>query len=254
LKVKTSTVNGKGTTPVKPTSSKKPADKGASAVGSNEKAQDPVSQHVEPPVEVESVLPRTPSPSTRHANHDDDQDAIETVAKPESDAVEGGHPETSASDDISAPPHAERSAIIGRVGLAGAREAPTPSELGSTARETVKTASENDHGNEGGDKLNGNKIEGAHDLESPVDIIHEQSNTTVEEPEMPRSAPSPFGRIGHAGGQAGKHELEKPNPDAILAGGETRNGRKEVEWNEEELKRDPAKTIVSPNTHFKEAK
>jgi hypothetical protein len=251
--VKTSTVNGKGTTPVKPTSSRKSADKGASAVGSNENAQDPVSQHIEPPVEVESVLPRTPSSSTRHANYDDDQDAVETVTKPESDAVEGGHPETSASDDISDPPHAERSAIIGRVGLAGAREAPAPSELETTARETAKTANENDYGNEGGDKL-GNKIEGVDDLESPVDIIHEQSNTTVEEPEMPRSAPSPFGRIGHAGGQAGKHELEKPNPDAKLAGGKKRDGEKEVEWNEEELKRDPAKTIVSPDTHLKEAK
>lgn len=102
---------------------------------------------------------------------------------------------------------------------------------------------------------------------SSVDSLKEVKQAgEVEEPETPRSAPAtapapdsgpgpsgPFGRIGHPGAE--RHELESPNSvsttentgdDKERNGGE--DGKVGIKWNEDELKRDPAKTIISPDT------
>lgn len=107
-----------------------------------------------------------------------------------------------------------------------------------------------------------------------VDSLEEVKQAgEVEEPELPRSAPpppppasasaptanpsGPFGRIGHPG--AGSHEMEAPNPDqAERRDQDPAPAQKtvgiQIEWNDNELKRDEAKTIVSPSARKQDSK
>jgi hypothetical protein len=155
-----------------------------------------------------------------------------------------------------------RAAIIGRVGLAGAREAPSALEepntsLDRTVIESTKTPIANANGDNAAEAEPATTTENGD--RSPIARLHPDdidASGHVADPEMPRSAPSSdqttnpaknlFGRIGHPGAKAGGNELESPNPSNST--NEKKDDRpKETEWHEEELKRDPAKTIVSPD-------
>lgn len=174
---------------------------------------------------------------------------------------------------------------IGQVGLAAAREAPITQDAQPGSDEGQKTSDvEPAHRSEVAEpRVIENDAEQTNDIaasspvketaqsstDTPTATTHdEQQHLTevdsleevkqageVEEPESARSAPppaanplGPFGRIGHPG--AGKHEMESPNPTLEGRGeqsGEDLGDKVEIEWNEGELKRDEAKTIVSPN-------
>jgi len=192
-------------------------------------------------------------------------------------ADEGTQGERQNEDEIRAPEAPEgnaepsqdalRAAIIGRVGLAGAREAPTPPERDRSPNHERNTDDTPDDDPDGqtknvdstDDKEQSGSNDAAH--ESLLARLHPgdiDASGHVAEPEMPRSAPSPdqkenpakniFGRIGHPGARPGAHELESPNPRSDSTDEKKEEGsRKETEWHEEELRRDPAKTIVAPD-------
>jgi hypothetical protein len=223
------------------------------------------------PVATPSVVPRTPSPRPRSAVDEGSEVEDQQPEVQGSEVVKDNQGTTeSVEKDGATSQETPRAAIIGRVGLAGAREAPTASEDINDAStidqkrdssETPITTPADDHD----DILDTNNEEASAPTESldkallaglhPGDI---DSSGHVEDPEMPRSAPSPdqnanptrnpFGRIGHPGAGAGKHELESPNPKTdSVAEKKSDTPKKETEWHEEELKRDTAKTIVSPD-------
>jgi hypothetical protein len=225
------------------------------------------------PIAAPSVVPRTPSPRPRSAVDEGSEVVDEQPEVQGSEIVEDSQGQgivESADKDEAASQETPRAAIIGRVGLAGAREAPTTSEdINDTStidqkRDSSETpittpADDNDENPNTNDAeasaptgaLDKALLAGLH----PGDI---DSSGHVEDPEMPRSAPSPdqnanptrnpFGRIGHPGAGAGKHELESPNPKSdSVAEKKSDTSKKETEWHEEELQRDTAKTIVSPD-------
>jgi len=212
---------------------------------------------------IEPVEPRTPSPRPRNLVDDEDETEQPIVEDPSQEEA-GDSEAVEMEERAGASEGTPRAAIIGRVGLAGAREAPRALEEPNTSpvngqAETTKARIANDNAN--GDITieaepanapgNGDK--------SPIARLHPDdidASGHVADPEMPRSAPSSdqttssarnlFGRIGHPGAKAGVHELESPNP-SNSTDGKKDDTPKEMEWHEEELKRDPAKTIVSPD-------
>lgn len=192
------------------------------------------------------LTPSTPKTST-------DRRDVEISDEPAADvqAAEADVEEIKVSGNATSP---TRSAIIGRVGLAGAKEA--PNGVGSEQRLPTSKAGtgsiiDTEVGSASGVQ-NDHTSPTSHDLVNPDDV---KESGEVEEPEMPRSAPSPFGRIGHPGAGSGKRELETGNANAIATSKdkEEKSGSKaEIKWNEEELKRDPAKTIEAPDSKRKE--
>jgi hypothetical protein len=190
------------------------------------------------------LTPSTPPPA-KHREQFEEEPVEDPIIEPHTAETE--IEETKVSGDGTGP---ERSAIIGRVGLAGAREA--PNGIGSDQQHSkVDVLPDANATNGVSDDNIPDDSSPQHRLVNPDDI---NESGEVEEPEMPRSAPSPspFGRIGHPG--AGKHELESGNPTAVKEDKEDKGteGKREIKWNEEELKRDPAKTITAPDSKRKE--
>jgi hypothetical protein len=178
---------------------------------------------------------------------DDNQDAEE---EPDSDEQD---------EDVSQ--ETPRAAIIGRVGLAGAREAPQPlegSQEGAPAH-AVSESAQTDAPGDDAPKLSETTEDVDPDLIARLHPGDIDASGHIADPEMPRSAPSPghdpnpsrnlFGRIGHPGSSTKAHELESPNPksDSESTAKQQVVAPKDTQWNEEELKRDPAKTIISPD-------
>ena len=211
---------------------------------------------------IEPVEPRTPSPRPRYvANDQDEGDQPDLDHQSQDDGRNSEVVEEKREEVLEETP---RASIIGRVGLAGAREAPRALEDPNTS--SVSGQSEPTKAPIANDNVNGdNAIEAeaatAPEIgdKSPIARLHPDdidASGHVADPEMPRSAPSSdqttsparnlFGRIGHPGAKAGVHELESPNP-SNSTDGKKDDTPKEMEWHEEELKRDPAKTIVSPD-------
>ena len=234
---------------------------------SSESAKKPTAVPVtEPEMEnanaIEPVEPRTPSPRPRNVVDDDDeaeQPNIEVESQEEAGDSEAVEKQKSGEASEETP----RAAIIGRVGLAGAREAPSALEehntsLDRTEVESTSTPIANANGDNAAEAEPATTTE--NDDRSPIARLHPDdidASGHVADPEMPRSAPSSdqttnpaktlFGRIGHPGAKAGGHELEGPNPKSDTTNEKKDDTPKEMEWHEEELKRDPAKTIVSPD-------
>jgi len=214
---------------------------------------------------MEPVEPRTPSPRPRKLGDDEDEggqiDVDQESQEQVGDTEEATEEEMREGESEQTP----RAAIIGRVGLAGAREAPSPLEEPSTSPvhdRAISTKTPIVHANaDGGQSAemeptatieNGDKSFIAHLHPDDID-----ASGRVMDPEMPRSAPSPdqtaspardlFGRIGHPGAKAGGNELESPNPKSDTTDEKKDDRPRDTEWHEKELKRDPAKTIVSPD-------
>jgi hypothetical protein len=211
---------------------------------------------------IEPVEPRTPSPRPRNLVDDDDeaeQPNIEVESQEEAGDSEAVEKEGRAGASEGNP----RAAIIGRVGLAGAREAPSASGKTNTSpvhdqAAPTKTPTANANGDNAVEAKPVTTTENGG--RSPIVRLHPDdidASGHVADPEMPRSAPSSdqttnpaknlFGRIGHPGAKAGGTELESPNPKPNTKDVEKDDTPKEMKWNDEELKRDPAKTIVSPD-------
>jgi hypothetical protein len=210
---------------------------------------------------IEPVEPRTPSPRPRDVIDDEDEGTLldaEDQSQEEAGESEAVEKEKSGETSEETP----RAAIIGRVGLAGAREAPSALEepntsLDRTEVESTKTPIANANGDNAAEAEPATTTENGG--RSPIARLHPDdidASGHVADPEMPRSAPSSdqttnsaknfFGRIGHPGAKAGGNELESPNP--LSSTNEKKDDTpKDMEWHEEELKRDPAKTIVSPD-------
>jgi hypothetical protein len=210
---------------------------------------------------IEPVEPRTPSPRPRNLVDDDDEDTQLDVENQNQEKA-GESEVVEKQESGGASEETPRAAIIGRVGLAGAREAPSALEKPNTSpvhcqAESTKTPLANVNGDNAAEAEPATTTENGD--RSPIARLHPDdidASGHVADPEMPRSAPSSdqttnpaknlFGRIGHPGAKAGGNELESPNPSNST--NEKKDDRpKETEWHEEELKRDPAKTIVSPD-------
>jgi hypothetical protein len=212
---------------------------------------------------IEPVEPRTPSPRPRNIV-DDDEDETEQPNVENQSQEKAGDPEALEMEKSGeASEETPRAAIIGRVGLAGAREAPSALEEPNTSPvhdqvESTKTPIANANGDNTAEAEPATTTENGGRL--PIARLHPDdidASGHVADPEMPRSAPSSdqttkpaknlFGRIGHPGAKAGGNELESPNPKSDTINEKKDDTPQEVEWHEEELKRDPAKTIVSPD-------
>lgn len=176
---------------------------------------------------------------------------------------------------------------IGRLGLAAAREAPkadedaqsvpTPAPAPAPARTELPAEQHDDKPfaiTKETEQVTPTKPNSAVDdllpessSDAPIDHVDSLEEVKqageVEEPEIARSAPDsgpnandrpaneatpsgPFGRIGHPGAKGGR-EMESPNPVHLSAS----SAAVGIKWNEDELKRDPAKTIVSPDVNKK---
>ena len=204
------------------------------------------------------MVPRTPSPTRQIAASD---------TEVEGEVEDPKNPGLSTEDVASRSTEPGRAAIIGRVGLAGAREAPAAASTSDEAdqslpietktKQPIENVNEHDEANGDNAGLSGQAPSGAAEnttLLGQVDPRDIDANGQVEEPEVSRSASNPFGRIGHPGAGAKTNALETPNPDSVSKpsqghGTEEKDeaGKKDIRWNEEELKRDPGKTIVSPD-------
>jgi len=214
---------------------------------------------------IEPVEPRTPSPRPRNLADDEDEGGQIDVEQENQEQIGDTEEATEEEMKEGESEQTPRAAIIGRVGLAGAREAPSPLEGSNTSplhdrAESAKTliVNANANGNQSAETEpttiieNGDKSYIAHLHPDDID-----ASGRVMDPEMPRSAPSPdqtasparnlFGRIGHPGAKAGGNELESPNPKSDTTDEKKDDRPRDTEWHEEELKRDPAKTIVSPD-------
>lgn len=213
---------------------------------------------------IEPVEPRTPSPRPR--NLADDEDEREQIdEEQQSQELVGDSEEATEEEMKEESEQTPRAAIIGRVGLAGAREAPSPLEEPNTSPVQNRAESAKTHivnANANGDQSaemeptatieNGDRSFIAHLHPDDID-----ASGRVIDPEMPRSAPSPdqtasparnlFGRIGHPGAKAGGNELESPNLKSDTTDEKKDDKHRDTEWHAEELKRDSAKTIVSPD-------
>lgn len=203
------------------------------------------------------MVPRTPSPTRQIAASDTVEAEVENAPIPDS----------STEDVTTRSTEPGRAAIIGRVGLAGAREAPASASTSNEADQSLPIETKtkqpienvNEHDEADGDNvgLSAQAPSGAAENTTLLDQVDPRdidANGQVEEPEVSRSASNPFGRFGHPGAGAKTNELETPNPDLASKSSQTRGteekneaGKKDIKWNEEELKRDPGKTIVSPD-------
>jgi hypothetical protein len=202
---------------------------------------------------ITSLAPSTPHPTVgeRYGGQPNSELEIEPqgeVPDLEETKVPGNEPSSPSTTE------ATRAAIIGRVGLAGAREAPNGHAAGE--RETRTITSPADTIDVTSETTKPTALESrASAVVNPDDL---KESGEVEDPESPRSAPPPphdsksslFGRIGHPG--AGRHELEQANEASVPKDDQEKKEKVDIKWNEEELKRDPGKTIVSPDTKRKE--
>lgn len=205
----------------------------------------------------QSVVPRTPSPTRQIAASDTVEAEVENAPIPES----------STEDDTSRSTEPGRAAIIGRIGLAGAREAPASASTSDEANQSlpietktkqpVENVSEHDEADGDNVGLSAQAPSGAAEDTTLLDRVDPRdidADGQVDAPEVSRSASNPFGRIGHPGAGGRPRELETPNPDPVSKPSQAKGteekdeaGKKDIKWNEEELKRDPGKTIVSPD-------
>jgi hypothetical protein len=264
-----------GTTPVKGTPTKKAGSTPVKSVINGQKSisdnptetPQPASSTshapaLEPEIEAvdttgrTSVVPRTPSPSVRaRANETTNEDHDDNAPIPEISAGD--------ANALSADPG--RSAIIARVGLAGAREAPSPVPA-STSNEDIQSApvvteqpvEDVDANDEVHDTTIDQTAPSQPDADGNTTLLDQVDPRDIDEfgqiaePEVSRSASNPFGRIGHPGAGTKANELETPKsqPDsAKVTPKKAGSYKEEIKWNEEELKRDPGKTIVSPDVN-----
>jgi hypothetical protein len=205
---------------------------------------------------ITSLAPSTPHPTVGEPYGGQPNSELEIepqgeVPDLEETKVPGNEPSTPSTTENS------RAAIIGRIGLAGAREA--PNGQATEERETGTTTSPvNKHGSIEADSSMTKSTAAESSSPAVVNPDDLKESGEVEDPESPRSAPPPphgsksslFGRIGHPG--AGRHELEQANEASVPKDDQEKKEKVEIKWNEEELKRDPGKTIVSPDTKRKE--